>query len=151
MARGRSFASRWQDHNLLPVLMNKTIQSPRDLSRLDPAARTFLERLGREGEPDVSQMTVEEARERLSRLQSGHVAKLPVDTEQRTVLVGPRGNTGIRIIRPRGVTAILPVVMYFHGGGWVTGDEETHDRLVREIAVGANAIVVFVEYSRSPE
>src|SRR5437764_1027429 len=68
MARGRSFASRWQDHNLLPVLMNQTIQSPRDLSRLDPAARTFLERLGREGEPDVSQMTVEEASERLCRM-----------------------------------------------------------------------------------
>jgi len=41
---------------------------------------------------------------------------------------------------------LLPVVMYFHGGGWVTGDKETHDRLIREIAVGAEAAVVFVEY-----
>ena len=46
---------------------------------------------------------------------------------------------------------MLPVVMYFHGGGWVLGDRETHDRLIREIAHGANAAVVFVEYTRSPE
>jgi len=41
--------------------------------------------------------------------------------------------------------------MYFHGGGWVLGDRDTHDRLTREIAVGANAAVVFVDYDRSPE
>src|SRR5207244_6409153 len=52
---------------------------------------------------------------------------------------------------PKGATSMLPVVIYFHGGGWVLGDRETHDRLIREIAHGANAAVVFVEYSRSPE
>jgi acetyl esterase len=41
--------------------------------------------------------------------------------------------------------------MYFHGGGWVLGDDATHDRLAREIALGAAAAVVFVNYSRSPE
>lgn len=41
--------------------------------------------------------------------------------------------------------------MYFHGGGWVLGDRETHDRLVREIANGAIAAVVFVDFTRSPE
>jgi acetyl esterase len=41
--------------------------------------------------------------------------------------------------------------MYFHGGGWVLGNRNTHDRLVREIAVGAEAAVVFVDYARSPE
>src|SRR5690606_15235738 len=45
----------------------------------------------------------------------------------------------------------LPVIVYIHGGGWVLGDKETHDRLVRELAVGANAVVVFVDYERSPE
>jgi acetyl esterase len=131
--------------------MNQAIQSAPDLSRLDPAARTFLDGLTRGGEPDVSQMTVEEARDRLSKMQASYAAKLPVDIEERNVLVGPRGNTAIRIVRPRGATAMLPVVIYFHGGGWVTGDQETHDRLVRKVAVGANAVVVFVEYSRSPE
>jgi len=41
--------------------------------------------------------------------------------------------------------------MYFHGGGWVLGDFSTHERLVRELAVGIGAAVVFVEYDRSPE
>lgn len=45
----------------------------------------------------------------------------------------------IRVIRPVGAAEVLPAVMYFHGGGWVLGDRETHDRLVREIAVGAEA------------
>src|SRR5947207_2706320 len=38
-----------------------------------------------------------------------------------------------------------------HGGGWVLGDADTHDRLVRELAVGTGAAVAFVEYDRSPE
>jgi len=45
----------------------------------------------------------------------------------------------------------LPAVIYIHGGGWILGDRNTHDRLVREIAVGAGAAVVFVDYDRSPE
>jgi acetyl esterase len=45
----------------------------------------------------------------------------------------------------------LPVIVYFYGAGWVMGDTTTHDRLVRELAVGAHAAVVFVDYDRSPE
>src|ERR1700754_3993463 len=45
----------------------------------------------------------------------------------------------------------LPVILYMHGGGWVLGNAGTHDRLVRELAVGAGAAVAFVEYDRSPE
>ena len=45
----------------------------------------------------------------------------------------------------------LPVILYMHGGGWVLGNADTHDRLVRELAVGTGAAVVFVEYDRSPE
>jgi len=54
-------------------------------------------------------------------------------------------------VRPAGTTGTLPVVLYIHGGGWVLGNAGTHDRLVRELATGADAAVVFVEYSRSPE
>jgi acetyl esterase len=45
----------------------------------------------------------------------------------------------------------LLVVMYFHGGGWVLGGADTHDRLVRELANGTHAAIVFVNYSSSPE
>jgi acetyl esterase len=57
----------------------------------------------------------------------------------------------VRIVRPAGAQGPLPVVLYFHGGGWILGDRDTHDRLVREIAVGVEAAVVFVDYARSPE
>jgi acetyl esterase len=57
----------------------------------------------------------------------------------------------IRIVRPKGATGPLPVVLYTHGAGWVFGDAHTHDRLVRDLAVGTGAAVVFPEYDRSPE
>ena len=45
----------------------------------------------------------------------------------------------------------LPVIMYFHGGGWVLGSSETHDHLVRELAAQTRAAVVFVDYGNAPE
>ena len=57
----------------------------------------------------------------------------------------------MRIVRPPEPSDLLPAVMYFHGGGWILGDRDTHDRLVREIAAGVEAAVVFVDYARSPE
>ena len=56
-----------------------------------------------------------------------------------------------RILRPEHAPALLPVVVYVHGAGWTFGSRHTHDRLIREIAVGAGAAVVFPEYSLSPE
>src|SRR4051794_23799565 len=102
--------------------------------KLDPAVQAFLDRLARKGAQEISELSVEDARASLVQLQSSQSGKLPVDIEDRTILVGPRGNVAIRIVRPKGGTAALPVIMYFHGGGWMLGDAETHDRLVREIA-----------------
>ena len=52
---------------------------------------------------------------------------------------------------PVNAALVLPVVVYMHGGGWILGNAGTHDRLVRELAVGARAAVAFVEYTPSPE
>jgi acetyl esterase len=135
--------------------MNQVIESPSmpvtETGRLDLTVQAFLNGLDRKGGPPINELSVEDARALLTEAQSRPYGKIPVDIEDRTILVGPRGNTAVRIVRPKGATAALPVVMYFHGGGWVLGDQDTHDRLIREIAVGANAAVVFVEYSRSPE
>ena len=57
----------------------------------------------------------------------------------------------VRIVKPRDSTGPPPTILYIHGGGWILGNAGTHDRLVRELAVGVNAAVVFVEYDRSPE
>ena len=64
---------------------------------------------------------------------------------------GPSGEVPVRILRPRDATGPLPVIVYIHGAGWVFGNAHTHDRLIRELAVGASAAVVFPNYSLSPE
>jgi acetyl esterase/lipase len=64
---------------------------------------------------------------------------------------GPSGQVSVRILRPQGAHRPLPVILYLHGAGWVFGNHHTHDRLIRELAVGAQAAVVFPNYSRSPE
>jgi acetyl esterase/lipase len=57
----------------------------------------------------------------------------------------------VRIVRPPDAVGTLPVIFHMHGGGWVLGNAGTHDRLVRELAVGTGGAVVFVDYDRSPE
>jgi acetyl esterase/lipase len=92
-----------------------------------------------------------EGRRTVDEVQSGEIALPAVDEEWITVPGGPTGSVRTRIVRPVGATGPLPVVFYIHGAGWVFGNAHTHDRLVRELAVGVNAAVVFPEYALSPE
>ena len=70
---------------------------------------------------------------------------------EHTVPGGPTGDISVRIVRPKGAIGRLPVILYLHGAGWVFGNAHTHDHLVRLLATGANAAVVFPNYSLSPE
>jgi acetyl esterase len=124
--------------------------APFPAENLDPAARAFVESLA--GFPPIYTLSPDAARDVLSGAQKSVTVALPeVSSKDQVLMVGPDGRTNIRVMRPAGATGTLPVVVYVHGGGWVLGDKETHDRLIREIAVGANAVVVFVDYDRSPE
>jgi acetyl esterase len=118
---------------------------------LDRTIDGFLQELAAQGGPPLYTLSPTDARVVLAGLQTGEVARYESDSEDCTINGGPTGEISLRIIRPRGFPDPLPVVLYFHGGGWVMGDRETHDRLVREIATGAQATVVFVDYARSPE
>jgi acetyl esterase len=101
--------------------------------------------------PFAFQLGAEGGRTVLAEAQSSEVNKPPVEIVDRVIAGGPNGRVSIRILRPPGFSSPLPVIIYTHGGGWVFGDEHTHDRLIRELAVGANAAVVFTNYTRSPE
>jgi acetyl esterase/lipase len=90
------------------------------------------------------------ARKVLDDIQAAPIDKLEVVDEWITV-PAEVGDVRVRIVKPVRAPAILPVVLYVHGGGWILGNAGTHDRLVRELAVGAQAAVAFVEYERSPE
>jgi acetyl esterase len=119
---------------------------------LDPQSQAFLKYVKDSGRPEMHTLTVEEARALFTRGQLGvKVTKLPADVETRSIAAGPSGSLSIHIVRPAGNDAVLPVVMYFHGGGWVLGDFETHERIVRDLVNGANVAIVFPEYTRAPE
>src|SRR5687768_17681470 len=115
---------------------------------LEPASQAFVEATATP--PFLYQLTPDEARKVLDDVQAEPIDKLPVDDRWITVAADV-GDVRVRIVRPQDVQAALPVILYMHGGGWVLGNAGTHDRLVRELAVGAGAAVVFVEYDRSPE
>ena len=118
---------------------------------LYPVVQDFLNDLAAQGGPPLYELSPQDARGVLRTVQAGRVARAPAEIEDRLLPVGPQGKVSIRIVRPQGAKETLPVVMYFHGGGWVLGDQDTHDRLIREIANGAGAAVVFVKYAPSPE
>jgi acetyl esterase len=115
---------------------------------LEPAAQDIVELTGKP--PFLYELSPQAARQVLTDLQSGPVAKPDVDEEWITV-PAEVGDVRVRLLRPAGVTGQLPVAVYMHGGGWILGDAATHDRLVREICVGAGCAVAFVEYTPSPE
>jgi acetyl esterase len=117
---------------------------------LDPQARALLDQLDDLGAPPVSEQTVEEARAGFAALAlvTGPPAQ-SVPTEDRD-LPGPHGTIPVRIYRPSS-DALLPVVVYFHGGGWVIGDIDSHDTVCHRLASGVPAVVVSVDYRRAPE
>lgn len=101
--------------------------------------------------PFLYELTPEKGREIVNQTQAGPIAKPEVSDEWIMVPGAPNGEVPVRIVRPAGATGTLPVILYIHGAGWVFGNAGTHDRLVRELSVGAHAAVVFPEYSLSPE
>jgi acetyl esterase len=118
---------------------------------LDQTTQRFIDDLMESGGLPLETTSIEQARAWLANLQSGPADKPPVDIVDLVWPIGPTGSVEIRILRPPGIEEPLPVVLYLHGGGWVMGDRHTHDRLARELAVGARAAVVFVDYAHAPE
>ncbi|MFC9076854.1 alpha/beta hydrolase [Streptomyces sp. NPDC057062] len=115
---------------------------------LEPAAQELADATA--NPPYLYELGPEGARKVLDDLQAAPVEE-PEAEEKWITVSAEAGDVPVRIVKPVGSKGMLPVVLYMHGGGWVIGNAGTHDRLVRELAVGVNAAVVFVEYDRSPE
>src|SRR5262249_20162994 len=116
---------------------------------LEPAAQQVADAFSKP--PFFYEMAPANARQVLEDAQSAPVSMPSVDEEWITV-PAPVGDVRVRIIKPLGATGmgsagLLPVIVYMHGGGWILGNAGTHDRLARELAVGARAALAFVEYS----
>lgn len=118
---------------------------------LEAKAQEFIDAAAAEGGPPIYTLTPDEARQVLEKAQADVTDAFPADVRDLSLPAGPAGRVDVRIVKPTGSLTNLPVIVYFHGGGWILGSARTHDRLVRELAVSTNAAVVFVKYTPSPE
>jgi acetyl esterase len=116
---------------------------------LEPTTQHFIDSL--KGSNPIYRLSPRAARAVLDKAQSGAVVMAPATIRQMNLPVGPTGQISVHVVRPDGAGGTLPVIVYFHGGGWILGDFHTHERLVRELATETKATVVFVDYSPSPE
>ncbi|CAE7187463.1 hypothetical protein P3342_008743 [Pyrenophora teres f. teres] len=113
---------------------------------LDPLNQAFADQLA--NQPPLQDLSVEQIRKLLDDLQK-HTSDPNVT---RTSFTVPFEN-GVKtyIFRPKGAKGILPVIFFFHGGGWKTGNVNTHDSTCRDLALQTGYAVVFPEYTLAPE
>src|SRR5918911_1600316 len=129
----------------------RTVEAPVDLV-IEPHTQAWLDTLAAAGGPPLYTLSPQEAREVLRAVQwSVPVDLLPADIEERMIPGGPTGDVSIRIVKPKDAAGELPVILHTHGGGWILGDKDTHERLDREMANFAHAAIVFVNYTPAPE
>jgi acetyl esterase len=121
---------------------------------LDPQARAILDLVAKAGRPPLNRLSPKEARQQYRETRA---ALQPTPPEMSAVkdlsADGPAGPIPLRLYRPLGAAdnALLPVLVYFHGGGWVIGDLDTHDVLCRQLADRSGGSVVAVDYRLAPE
>ncbi|HXY98840.1 MAG TPA: alpha/beta hydrolase [Stellaceae bacterium] len=120
---------------------------------LDPQARTLLEVIALAGRIPYSEITPPLARAQFAELcrRTRKAAEFPVSVADHA-LAGPAGALRARLVRPRAAgEAPLPVLAFFHGGGWCIGDLDTHDAALRQLAVEAGCAVLALDYRLAPE
>lgn len=118
---------------------------------LTPDVKVFTDKIAAAGGKSIYELSYQEARKVLRNVQEVRVEKEVVDIVDMELPVGGGGKAKVRIMRPEDAHEALPVIFYIHGGGWVMGDEITHDRLIRKLAVKTHAAVVFPIYIPSPD
>lgn len=114
---------------------------------LDPEVPPILEVFESMGVPDPATVTPEELRAAMVMPPPEHPT--PVARVEARELPGPAGTITTRVFYPD--IANAPILLYFHGGGWVVGDVSSHDEVCRQLCAGANAIVISVNYRLAPE
>ena len=116
---------------------------------LDPQAAAILAAMEAQGAPDISQLSVSQARDMANTFREMQGPLTQVAAVGDRTVPGPAGNLPVRIYTPSG--SPRGVLVYFHGGGWVIGDVDVCDNPVRRIANRTGAVVVSVDYRLAPE
>jgi acetyl esterase len=117
---------------------------------LDPQARAVIDIIIKSGRPAFHQLTPKEARQMYKDTRPASTPEPPEIGVVRDMLAE---NVPVRVYRPVGANAdtALPALVYFHGGGWVIGDLDTHDVLCRQLTAEAGIVTVAVDYRLAPE
>ena len=121
---------------------------------LDPQARAVIDLAVKSGRPAYHQLSPKDARQLFRQTRPASTPTPPeIGSVRDLAAPGPRGPLPLRVYRPAGVPASTPlgVLVYFHGGGWVIGDLDTHDVLCRQLTAESGASVVSVDYRLAPE
>ena len=117
---------------------------------LDPQAKAVIDLVIKSGRPPYHHLSPKDARQMFRETRP---ASTPTPPEIGEVKELRAEQIPCRVYRPKGVPAstALPALIFFHGGGWVIGDLETHDVLCRQLTAGAGISVVNVDYRLAPE
>jgi acetyl esterase len=119
---------------------------------LHPQARALLDLMIERGVPPTHTLSVAEARRFYrERRHTTQPEPPPIDRVQALTAEGPHGPIPLRLYRHGEGSNPRPVLVYFHGGGWVIGDLDTHDTLCRQLAIASGCVVVSVDYRMGPE
>lgn len=130
------------------AMSSALLSVPAGAQQLEPYAKAFAAAAAN-GTP-LYKLPYDGAKNVLDTIQKDKIQGSPTTTRDFVWPVGPTGEVGVRIVRPADADGDLPVIMYFHGGGWVMGDRNTHDHLIRQLSLKAGAAVVFVDYGNAP-
>jgi acetyl esterase len=115
-----------------------------------PEVRTVLDALAALGSPPIEEQTPQQVREAYGQFSAlGSRAEMASVTDRSCP--GPAGDVPVRVYVPAAEPGPRPVLVYFHGGGWVIGDLETHDATVRALAAASGVTIVSVDYRLAPE
>ena len=119
---------------------------------VDPQIRQVIDALAASDFAPVHLQTPEEARAQYIRMvEARGIVPAPVGAIEERTIPGPAGELPVRIYRPDPDTGDLPALVYFHGGGHVVGNLDTHDAVARNLCNGAGCVVVSVDYRLAPE
>ena len=120
---------------------------------LDPQARRLIELFVAKGIPPTHTLEPVQAREAyVQRRYASQNDPAPVHEVQALTCPGPAGDIALRLYRPRADAGrASPALVFYHGGGWVIGDLDTHDVLCRDLALQSGCVVVSVGYRLAPE
>ncbi len=119
---------------------------------LNPQVEAILAQLAENPTPPITELDPPAAREMYKAMSAATDTRdIPIGKVIDGTFPGPAGDVPYRLYSPVAAVSVMPAIVYYHGGGWVIGDLDTHDSLCRELANASGCRVFAVDYRLAPE